>query len=153
MQKIKTEKDIKKYLQSLHFAPLKHFTPGFSCEFVSIETGATTSGIPDIYYYVVSDASMYNNVTGWIELKIGKQLANKNVVVNFRPGQIPFLESHSVNNKRTFTLVYIDGLFYLITKVFKNVYSDVEFFENAVFIGSSLNSKPFFDILLTGEKS
>ena len=76
---------------------------------IRIESGTTTVGIPDIYYW-----------NTWIELKNIKRVlsSNGNVVVPWRPGQQAFALKHfQCTGRHTYTMVRMSDCVLLIPMV------------------------------------
>lgn len=107
-------------------------------KFYNIETGNTELGIPDIYY-----RSLINDSKGWIELKIAKVKKDR-IVIPYRPKQILFLREEYRVNSCTFTLLYLNGKYYLINNFFKTEFKDkYDLFKNSLAIGKVLNNPSF----------
>ena len=73
----------------------------------SIETGSSSSGIPDCYFKHVK-----NKREGWVELKVGKKLKDGSIEIKYRPGQQNFLLLSF--NIHAYTLIWYNSVYYLM---------------------------------------
>jgi hypothetical protein len=118
----------------------KAFSPAIN--FISIETGSTASGIPDVYY-----SSMVNDEVGWIELKVAKVKKDGLIEIPYRPGQINWLKDYVGRNKKGYTLIYFEGIYYL-TQVFERFFLDKKhLLESSLLVRNSLYSQKLFEEL------
>lgn len=110
--------------------------------FVNIETGSTTKGIPDVYYY-----SQLNSATGWIELKIA-HYKNGKIFIDYRPGQRWFLQDHHIVNKKTFCLIWYDEYYYLTKDFSSEFLTKYHLQTSSVFYGKDLQTVNFIKCLI-----
>lgn len=124
------------------FHAMKRASKSYPVEFLSIETGGTTRGIPDVYY-------LSPNAVGWIELKVIKYRKRRGVYLfEYRPGQISFLVKHNRVCKKTFTLGWYNGMYYLFNNFVKEL-QDIEV--SCLWSGKSLNNRKLFKLLTSKE--
>lgn len=68
-----------------------------------IESGSTSSGIPDIYYCKI-------NSSGWIELKVLNRYPKNDIVnIPFRAGQIGWIRKFRYISNNIFLFLYIEN--------------------------------------------
>lgn len=116
--------------------------------FKNIETSATEIGIPDVYYFTTTQVYAVN---GWLELKIGKQRMDGSIVIPYRPGQRTFLIEHIKCNPKTFVLIWYMDRYFLLSTFYLYFHTLNELIENSLYIGTSLKTENFLEILLKKE--
>lgn len=87
-----------------------------------IETGATSVGVPDLYWRVNADQ-------GWLELKIGRETATGHINVKWRPGQLAWAYRWTKQGENVKALIVVkDGIFFVMSpKHFSTEYMDVNY--------------------------
>jgi len=128
--------------ETMMYRVLKGISDIHQGTFCSIETGGSSIGVPDVYYFDPA-------ITGWIELKVIKWIARDEVYrFDYRKGQLPWLRKHHRTNKRTFCLGWYDNQYFLFDEFYKEM-DDIE--KRSLWYGPSLKDKGLLNILF-GEK-
>lgn len=98
-------------------------------DFIRIETGATRSGVPDIYF-----VSNFDSSHGWLELKIAKK-TSFSIAIPYRPGQQLFLSKHKSKHITVFALIYYKNHIYLTDDFSNNFSSETDLINKSIWVG------------------